>query len=285
MCGCEFKSWNLRFLLFVGLIPQLLCATNQSLKISGSDLFASWLPRYFETEQPSEPVTFSLLGSEIGKASLESHNADVCLYLSADQEPPPLPVGYQSIPIAYYVLYVWADDSFPSRSISKEIINRIGNASTFTPIAHWKGVFEESDRTWDAKQAEILIDHSQDDFTLGFFRLAFLQSGTPSVRVQVCPHKAYLERLMDLNRGCIIISPRSQFYLRKTKKLQLADFGDAASFPASEENITFGDYSASFPIFLIGSPENPHFQTALDHLQSESMRAAMRENFLLPAIH
>ena len=267
----------------LGLVLELTSFGTPSLRLSGSDAFADWLPHSLSKQLADLRIEYHLIGSEIGLSALKADKADACLYISTGDSPSSIPDTFHSEIIAYLVLYLYADDAFPDYAISKDTILHIADRSSLTPIDHWTEVFNDTNHTWQAKPAEILVDQSDSPYISAYFRLAFLGSAKPSIRVRLCDHKAQVENLMNQNRGCIIVSPRSTFYLRGTKQLQIRESNHEAAFPPSYENIHYGDYSARFPVYLISSKTSSSVSSLRSVLRSKAFQDSLRENWLIPA--
>lgn len=271
--------------LFI-LILACLSFSNVSAKtirIFGSDLFTTWLPEYYGSTDLSGnlPISFSLTGSYGGMIALQRNYADGLIYLQAENKRPEIPEGFEKTVIGYMVIYLYAPESYPGNEISQEMLVKIGNPKEPNTSITWEAILPNSD-SWSQKSTRIVVDTGPNEILLSLFRLTFSQSETISDRMTITRSNEALYHLINKSDYFVLATSRCESPSASLKPLALSSLNESVAFPATFENVKFGDYSARFPIYLI-YPENASWSQELLHVfQSNDFQKVLSDHNVLP---
>ena len=242
----------------------------KTIRIFGSDLFETWLPNYYESTDLSEElsISFSLSGSYGALIALQKNYADSAIYLQTESTELEIPEGFAKTELGYFVIYLYAPNSYPGSEISKEMLSKIANTSESDTSITWEALLPDSG-SWGHQSTRVLVDTGQNEILWSLYRLTFIQSDTISDRMTLTRSPEELINTINENDYYVLATSRKESPSESLKPLALTDFNESVAFPATLENIRYGDYSARFPIYLI-YPENASWaKSLLDVFQSQ----------------
>jgi len=275
------KSFVLLLTSFITAIPVIHA---KPIRIFGTDLMAGWYPVEFEKlyTNPDYPVQFSLTGSYGGLIALKNGYADGCLYLQSDKQGPDLPEGYVSRVIGYYLLYCHVPSNFPETAISKKTLAAIAAKSAESSTTTWAKVLENPD-SWENQSPSILLEKGIQSIAESIFRFDILQSEPSGKRLICVENGSDVTEAIAENNYFILVTDRPVPPEPTLKSIALVDFGENVGFPATHENIEYGDYSWSFPVLMI-YPKNAKWIDAYMQINHRSeMSQTLSDHDLVPA--
>ena len=255
----------------------------KTVRIHGSDLFAEWLPSSLQedTDPMSPSFQFFLTGSYGGLIALQKGYADACIYLQSAPTLPTLPEGYESTILGYYVLYLYAPESFPANEISKEAIAAIASTNPSVTALTWQKILPQPAH-WKDQTTKLIVDSGEQRIAESLFRSDIMNGVAVNDRVQFATSQDTLRSWVNESDFFLLFSTQPTAPSPKLKPVSLINFGDEVGFPATLENIAYGDYSASYPILFYAPKTADWVKSLLATLASPALVEAFTEHQLLP---
>lgn len=230
----------------------LLTVTVQAeTRVVGSDLLglslASGLENY--AQRSDKPVAVTFAGSYSGWRQLQTGGADLSLLTFPPGQELPAP-PYVCLPFAFHLAVVLVSESLPLGQLSFPRLAGIFGTTGGPNVLRWSDLDLAGD--WAARSVSPYVLDSRASLATATFRHVVLQGGR--LKPTVTRHDTLdglLHGLAQAKGDGIALAAQLPAATRQLKVLPISREEEGVAFSPTPENVFRGDYSLSWPVYLV----------------------------------